>query len=466
MTDKVEHEKRITNAQHSKFLISKNDVRYWSKRVFRPKIVRAGGKIDVAPNYAVQLQHARHRATLNLATVNQAEAASLARERYRYLIANGWEEFWEKYRDRKAGKPESVDDLNFGKVKTKLTVGEFLNAVATQTELSPGTVEGYAKRFRRIVSEVARIKGSKARFDYRTGGYQKWLAKVHAVPLAEVTPDKVRAWKRRFIDRAGTNELLRRQYTVSCNSLLRQARALFSKRNVLSKLNAGIELPAVLPFDDVSVERRTDCKFYGAGVEPNQLLRDAVAELSTDRPEEFKAFLLALVLGLRRKEADTLEWQSFDFGAGTVRIMPTRYYQLKTRESAAVLPVEPEIMALFRGWKATAKGPFVIESKRAPKNARYQRYRAQEVWGSLLGWLRAQGIQGNKPFHALRKLFGSAIADRHGLHVASSALRHADIRTTSEYYADRTVKVTSGFGSVLSGAAVEPFPAAAAAGSK
>ncbi len=465
MPDMHEHEKRPTNGQQTRFVISKNDTRYWSKRVFKPKIFRAGGKVDVSPVYCVKLQHVGRRVTMSLATANQAEAAALAKERYQFLVANGWVEFKEKYRDRQTEKAKISSD-NISTSELGGTVGEFLNAVATQTELSPVTVEGYAKSFRRIVSEVARIKGGKARFDYRTGGNQRWLASVHAVPLAEVTPSKVRAWKRKFIDRAGTDELRRRQYTNSCNSLLRQARALFSKRNVLSKLS-GVELPAVLPFDDVSVERRTDTKFYGCGTEPNQLFRDALTELSTNRPEELKAFILALVLGLRRKEADTLEWQSFDFGASTVRIMPTRYYQLKTRESAAVLPAEPEIMALFRGWKVTARGAFVIESKRAPKNVRYQRYRAQEVWGSLLGWLRAKGIQGNKPFHALRKLFGSAIADRHGLHAASSALRHSDIRTTSEYYADRSVKVTSGFGSVLSGASVDPFPAAAAAaGSK
>jgi hypothetical protein len=38
-----------------------------------------------------------------------------------------------------------------------------------------------------------------------------------------------------------------------------------------------------------------------------------------------------------------LEWQSFDFAAGTIRIQPTKWYKLKTDESSAVLPVEPEI---------------------------------------------------------------------------------------------------------------------------
>jgi hypothetical protein len=37
-------------------------------------------------------------------------------------------------------------------------------------------------------------------------------------------------------------------------------------------------------------------------------------------------------------------------------------------------------------------------------------------------------------------------------------LRHADIRTTSAFYADRRVKVTPGFGAAISGASVTEFP--------
>ena len=41
--------------------------------------------------------------------------------------------------------------------------------------------------------------------------------------------------------------------------------------------------------------------------------------------------------------------------------------QAKTNESASELPVEPEILELFRGWRTRASGEFVIESERPPK---------------------------------------------------------------------------------------------------
>ena len=386
---------------------------------------------------------------MSLGTANQIEAAARAKERYLFLVGNGWSDFLAKYR----GKATTTA------APATLTVGEYLHAVRAQTELDPVTIEGYAKKFRQIVADTSNmnVKGNKARFDYRKGGYRQWLEAIHSVPLASVTPDKVRDWKKRFVDAAGKNEIKRRSRTVSCNSIIRQARSLFSRRNVLDKLT--IQIPSPLPFDGVSVERRTDTKFYGCGVAPKKLLRLAAAELGgADRPEEFKAFLLALVLGLRRREADLLEWSSFDFANGTLRVQPTRWYKLKTNESAAVLPVEPEILALFRAWRAKTTSEFVIESDRPPKSVSYQWYRCQEIFDALLDWLRAKGVQGQKPFHQLRKLFGSAIAERHGIHVASASLRHADLSTTTQFYADRTLKLTAGFGAVLAAEVPTPFP--------
>jgi integrase len=429
---------------------SKNDVRFWLARVFKAKKV-LGSRVYEGSFYSARFQHAGRRMAINLGTANQSEAAGRAKERYLFLVTNGWAAFDATYRADHDPVREPVE------LKTNVSVGEFLDAVINQSELSPTTIKPYAGSFRRIVAEIMRIKGGKKRFDYRKGGNQRWIEKVHAVRLADITPQKVSDWKKKFIARAGHDVIARKRAAVSCNSFVRQARALFSKRNVISKLR-GIELPSVLPFDGVNIEKRTDTKFYGAGVDPHQLLRDAVAELGTKRVEELKAFLLALVMGLRRREADLLEWQSFDFAAGTVRIMPTRWYKLKTDESAAVLPLDPEIAALFKGWRAKAKTEFVIESTCAPKSVNYQWYRCESTFAALLDWLRSKGVQGNKPIHVLRKLYGSALTNLHGIHVASAGLRHSDIRTTSEFYSDRTVKLSAGFGSVLSGASVTKIP--------
>jgi integrase len=431
-------------------MTAKNDVRYWYDRVRKQRSVRAD-RIFENPFYSVQLQHAGRRMELSLGTANQAEAGAKAKQCYFYLVANGWDAFLAKYRPDKPVSSEKP------KARSNLTVGDYLAVVAEQSELSARTLENYAKSFRRIVSDVMKIKGTRKRFDYHNGGRITWLRKIHSTPLADITPEKIRAWKKTFINRAGKNELFRRRYTISANSFCRQARALFGQRTVLAKLS-GVELPAVLPFTGVTVERTTS-KFYGCGVEPRALLRDALKELTgPERQEQLKAFLLALVLGLRRKEADLVEWSSFDFEAATLRLEPTKWLRLKTQESAALLPIETEFLPLFRTWRAKARTEFVIESETPPRSVTYQWYRCQEVFDCLLAWLRAKGVEGEKPFHSLRKLYGSEMASLHGIHAASGALRHADIRTTDEHYVDNRVTRTAGFGSVLSGASVTEFP--------
>jgi integrase len=428
------------------FAVTKHSKKYWLDKIYKP--VRRGVE---SANYAVRFWHAGLEARMSLNTPNQAAAADLAREMFVYLSANGWEAFQAKYRNpAQSARTETVQK------KSNVTVGEFLSAVRVESDLSRKTFDSYARQLRYIVGEICAIQKNRARFDYRKGGTKKWAERIDAIPLAEVTPDKIRAWKKRYVERADRDELARRRYTVTCNSYLRQARALFSKRNVLDKLRS-IELPAVLPFTGINLEPRTDTKFYGCGIDAPTLLSMAINELSETRTEELKAFLLAITLGLRRREADLLEWASFDFIAGTLRIRATQWYALKTNESAGELPVEPEVLELFRGWRARATGLFVIESDRPPKAVTYQYYRCQETFKCLLDWLRTKGVQGNKPLHAMRKLYGSALADQHGLHAASSGLRHSDIRTTAEFYLNRSVKVTPGFGSAISGAKILNF---------
>src|SRR5262249_18704749 len=140
-----------------------------------------------------------------------------------------------------------------GEKKENVTVGDFLTAVRAESDLSRKTFDGYATCLRFIVSELRALEKVRTRHDYRNGGRAKWAAAIDATPLEEITPEKIRAWKRLYIARAGHDELARRRYTVSCNSYLRRARALFSKRKVLDKLRS-VKLPAILPFDGVGLE--------------------------------------------------------------------------------------------------------------------------------------------------------------------------------------------------------------------
>jgi integrase len=156
------------------------------------------------------------------------------------------------------------------------------------------------------------------------------------------------------------------------------------------------------------------------------------------------------MVGLRRKEIDLLEWESFLWGAGVVRVQVTQHFDAKTEDSLGDVAVDSELLELFRGYHARATGAFVIESLTQPKSGvSYSHYRCQEVFDRLIGWLRQNGVKGNKPLHTLRKEFGSQVCAAHGVHAASRQLRHADIAITNMFYTDARKRALTGLGHLL-----------------
>jgi integrase len=162
---------------------------------------------------------------------------------------------------------------------------------------------------------------------------------------------------------------------------------------------------------------------YRSEIDVTDLIKAAKAELRDSLPEAYKVFLLAIGAGLRKKEIDLLEWSSFRWGENVIRIGATRYFHPKSEDSSADLPVDREVMALFRGYYEHAKGPFVIKSRRAPLPSKPRHYYRCELTIEQVNiWLRKHGINGSKPLHTLRKEYGSLLTRSYGIHAASRAL--------------------------------------------
>ena len=413
---------------------AKTDIRFWMGVLFKPKYTDADRRIE-AKNWSVRIQYQGNRRAFSLGTPNQAAAAARAKDIYLHLHANGWERTIARYR------PELV-----AKKKQDATIGEFFSEVKAKADGNPKTIEGYCKSFRKIAADIMDIENTPKKFDYRSGGHQRWLEQVHSIPLATIGPNMVQAWKRSFLAKAGNDPVASRQAKVSVNFFLRQARNLFSP-DVLRHLD--IELPNPLPFTGIQFEPRQSLK-YRSEFDIKKLIQTAKDSLSEHQPELFKIFLLAVMAGLRRKEIDLLEWGAFQWQHSCIRIEATRWFQPKSEDSIGDVQVDPEVLEIFRGYRARAIGGFVIESTRRPRlGVTYQYYRCQELFERLTIWLRENGVKDNKPLHVLRKEYGSQICAIHGIHAASRALRHADIRVTNEYYTDSRVRVTPEMGHLL-----------------
>jgi integrase len=209
-------------------------------------------------------------------------------------------------------------------------------------------------------------------------------------------------------------------------------------------------MPNPLPFSGVQFEPKPSTK-YRSTFDIGRLIGSATEELADDEPEVYKVFLLAVMGGLRRKEIDLLEWTSFQWDKGCIRIEPTQYFAAKSEDSYSDIAVDPELLTLFRSYHNQAEGQFVIESSNPPRpETLYNYYRCKEIFRRLTSWLRAHGVDALKPLHALRKEFGSVICASYGIHAASRALRHSAVAVTDQYYTDNRKRTSVGLGHLLS----------------
>lgn len=413
---------------------NKTDLRYWDKAIFQPTYTR-GGETRIVGEWAAKIQHLARRETFSLGGANKTAAASRAKEIYLSLQSAGWDATLAKFKPKADGAKKSV-----------VTVGDFLAAVKSTASGRPKTIEGYCRSLRTIVADIFGIDGGKAKYDYRTGGREKWRARVEAVKLAKVSSEAIHKWKLRFLRRAGADPLKLRSARTSVNSMMRQAKCLFAPA-VLKFVQ--LQVPDVNPFSGVDPEPRQSMR-YRSGFDVEQVIRSAHVEL----PDvQMKIFLLAVMAGLRRNEIDKLEWTAFRWDDGAIRIDTSHVLQPKTEDSKGDVEVDDELMEVFRAYQKRAEGDFVIESRNpARPEATYGHYRCQREFDALLAWLRAHGVTGNKPLHTLRKEYGSAMCAKHGIYAASYALRHADIKITSQHYLDKKRRATVGLGHLLAGA--------------
>lgn len=413
----------------------KTSVLYWAGAVYFPVTTR-GGQTIVGGEYYARIKHVGRREAFPLGTSNKDAAASKAKEIYLSLQASGWEPTLAKY------KPKAITSTT--------TVGAFLDAVKGTASGRIKTIEGYARAFRQIVADIAGIDGGREKYDYRSGGRDRWLKKVHAVKMASITPAKVQAWKIAFLKRAGDNPVDQRASRVSVNSIIRQAKSLFTPA-ILEFVKLDLE---VLPFAGVKFEPRQSMR-YRATFDVAEVIRlaldgDEARKIAALPDQQRKIFLLAVMAGLRRGEIDTLEWSAFRWNQGIIRIEATRYFKPKSEDSAGDVEIDPELLALFRGFHAKGKSNFVVESNVVPRpGASYWHYRCQKDIEGLTAWLRKAGVTGVKPLHTLRKEYGSQMCAKHGIYAASHALRHGDIAITSQHYLDSRKRVTVGLGGLL-----------------
>jgi integrase len=383
---------------------------------------------------------------VSLETSNPDAAAARARTIYEQVKANGWESTLDARRPQRDAATDEIIDVN------KVTLGDYIAAAKATADIAPRTLETYCRAVRKIASDMLDLPADNTRCDHVGGGYDAWVAKVGAFKLSQFTPAKIAAWKKSFIDRAQKDPVSQKSARVSVAYYLRNAKSLFSAK---IREHIALVLPEPLPFAGVKIER-ADTRYF-ATFNLEELIQSACNALAESDQEAFKVLLLSGMAGLRRREIDLLPWSAFRWDDNVIRVQHTKHFTPKTSDSVGDVTVDSELMTIFRGYRARApKAEFVIASEDAPRlDVLYSFYRCDDVFERLTSWLRDHGIKSVRPIHELRKAFGSVICQKAGIHQASIALRHADIRTTSAVYVDSRSRVSAGLGHLLTNSSIQ-----------
>jgi integrase len=436
----------------------------------------------------VQIYRAGQRGTFTFGR-NAEAAAEKARAIFRCIVEDGWPVAIERYSPRAATvvrrksaetAARAHEEAVGGRIE-KPTVGDLIRVASELSTVRPATLHGYAKSFRFIVSEMfaiphteealerrprhgkkPKLRVKDLRHDYRTGGLAKWREAVDSIALEIITPAGLQRWRKEYLTRAGADPVAIDRARVSFNKNLRQVKALFG-RKILPFIESRMILPRPLFFEGARMESEPPMRYHSK-IDPTTILRDATENLATSNPEAFKALFLCLVLGLRRNEADTLQWSQVDFGREEVAIVPTEHNPLKSRDSARVLALDAASLSILRGWCAGKPGPFVLKSPFQPRPlARTPVYRCKDTFLALAEWLRRKGITARKPIHELRKECGTLLLKQgQPIEAVSRYLGHSTLQVTMKHYADIAKRRATVDLSALMSADVVKFPNAAA----
>ena len=421
------------NTENKPSSFSKTDQRFWYDRLFK-----RGDSTD----WQVQIGFAGEQERFPLKTPNKEAAAARARDIYLSLHSKGWE----------TTRTEFKPWTNQVQKISSPTVGEFLAAVEKHGGISPITFASYARKFRRLVSAVAEIKGDASRYHHGAGSV-KWRENIEVVRLDALTPAAITRWRDDFLSAKRGDALKQHHAQTTAHSILRNSRCLFSARvrRKLTAANVELQWPAPMPFEGVEVGIPPATRYIST-IDAAALARAASKELTKKEPELFKIFLLAFGVGLRRAEIDRLTWAQFNWSKDQINVVVTEHGDTKTESSIAAVDVDPAVMKIFQKFKLKAAGEFVIESTVKPRpGVNWHHYRCDCAFKRLNAWLHGHGVNAQKPLHTLRKEFGSMICEQFGIFAASEALRHSDIRLTRANYVDRRGRIHLEVGKMLGG---------------
>lgn len=349
---------------------------------------------------------------------------------------------------------EKWEEIDQVRTKRNLaTIGEVCARFesATDLQLNPKTTADYVWALKHLIKRA------------RPG-----TVNVENLPCTILDAGLVREFQKQCLAAVPAGErLMADTAAVSANSILRQARSVFSRRALKRNVYEGLVLPKLDGFLTAPMLNTLKRDTY---VKPDEellkrvwkgayMLRDGVALVGkTDppsreryggqggtelhgppwkRPVLWVIFWLASQTGLRKNELMCMRARWFQGQAGpapTIRTMFEADFVPKGKRERLV-PIAPGVaeewlrVAKENGW-STDPEAHVLPGGRWQKDEMFKEFGA---------WMKEQGWTRRQKAHELRKIFASDLTEAGDPYDTQQALGHQDIKTTMRYAARRKV---------------------------
>ena len=419
---------------------------YWKTRVFFP----ISGRNTLSPHYCMQCRNGGKRATFGLRTTDKDEAARKAADIFYDVLMLGMDAAIEKHRPKNPAAVQSQPPVQEA-AETTPTLGEWIEAAGKVFTGEQTTFGSYVRSARQIAKwiqenrspagskpKLSKREQEKAEKEARKRYAAKWAAefrmRLDIEPVTIFTRAAIQEWRKAFVDKVGNDEILKKRARISSNSILRQARSLFSE-DILDTIS-GVTIPSPLPFDKCKYYEGEDMS-YRSKIDPAVLLETAKIDLSESDLEAYKVLLLSLGAGLRRGEVDTLTYAQVNYNACIIRMEVISEGRRKTKGSEGDVPIDESLAKAIKSWQRKTRGKFVVSADGVAEAKVWGRkYRCDEVFDRAIAWLRAHGVDTMKPIHTLRKEAGSLVTTTADIQAAKQFLRHKSIAVTSAFYAN------------------------------
>lgn len=379
---------------------------------------KKGGKVKYTRSWYFKPQKDGIRTQFPLGA-DKETACQLADEIYIFLShpENTMEATIKKYGPKKATKA------------TYPTIGQYVALFERHRkslEVNPKSFENYRYMLRYICKRVLAFRAGKP-YESQSGRKVDYRD-VDGLRVDWLDVSVIQDIKAAFLeDTEDEEEELTAK--ISCNSMIRAARALFNEQAMdLYKQNFRVPVDAIQSFNSVKPFKKAQKYFQLLPYSTIRRILIDSEELMLSRRSVYLAFILGIHAGLRRGEIAHAKLDWFQVSPNRVQILVNTSGGFNPKHGTGrTINVErflyDRITALV-----DPEAPYILPGD---YSARYE-----SVFIALNEWLRSCGVNVPKPTHELRKLWISAKVKIEGLLAAQQQAGHRDPKVTSQHYAD------------------------------